>query len=141
MAIFPTVDRYEVVPAQTLAAASAVVTSAPVRCLGALEVYFICFATTAGVATAAAVYEYSMDEGVTWRAAQTVFFDTNNDVAAAALNGGRLFFVRPNHDATNPGPQRMACTHVRLKVTGNAGASPANDIAGFRVDAVVVAAT
>lgn len=136
MGQLPTQEKVEVVTSTTLAGASAVVTSAAVRCLGALEVYFLCYATTTNVATSAAVYEYSVDEGVTWRAVQAAFFDTNNDVAAAALNGGRIFFVRPKSAA--PGLQRMPCTHVRLKVTGNAGASPANDILGFRVDAVVV---
>jgi len=53
--------------------------------------------------------------------------------------GGALFVVAPKNTAG--GGLRltsMPCTHVRLKVTGNAGATPTNDILDFTIDAVVI---
>lgn len=136
MGQLPTQEKIEVVPAQTLAGASAVITSAAVRCLGALEVYFITKATNA-TQPSVAVFEYSVDEGVNFVAGSGTYFESANDIVTTDNSKGRLFVISPR-SSTGAKLARIPATHVRLKVTGNAGASPANDIANFRVDAVVV---
>lgn len=126
-------SRHEVVASQSLGA-TVVLNSAPVPCQGANEVYFIAKATNT-VQLAAAVYEYSIDDGATWSAASAVFLDaTNVSMAAADLSvaGGGVICVTPRTGA--PALRRMMATHVRCKVTGHATLT----ITGFRMEAVVM---
>lgn len=130
--------KEQVLASTTLAGGSAVLTTAAVPCLGAAEVYFHTKATNA-ITPTAATYEYSVDDGVTFLAADASFFETANNVAASDNSTGRVLVVSPRSSAAAR-LTRLPATHIRARFTGNVGASPANDITGFRVHAVAIPA-
>ncbi len=133
-------EKTKVLTPQTLAGASAVLTTAAIPCRGAIEVLWYTKATNA-ITPSAVVYEYSADEAVNWLPADASFFDAlQSNIVATDNSKGRVAVLKSRSAAASP-ILRIIATHVRLRITGNVGASPANDITGFEVDAVGILAS
>lgn len=128
----PGYRKTRVIGPTTLAAVSATLDTPAVNVAGAKAIIFIVSASNS-VAPQGPAYHFSQD-GATWvTTPQAAFFATSNDIGAVSLVGGRTMFVVP---AT--GIPVLLAGFIRARFTGNAGASPTNDILDFTVDVVVV---
>jgi len=108
--------------------------SRSVPVIGSSQVVFIASSADSDAPGATTAYEFSHDEGVTWRTADPTFFSIQSTIPSSSLVGGRATTIGPRNNGAGADNMWFICaTHMRMSIVGHA----TNQIDSVSCDAYV----